>query len=72
MLLAVLVFVVLFGGSFALLEVALLSVGLEGFFLFVSPLLMAVILTVANALVWTLYEAVLSREHQKDAERRSR
>ena len=61
-LLAVLVFVVLFGGSFALLEVALLSVGLEGFFLFVSPLLMAVILTVANALVWTLYEAVLSRE----------
>lgn len=71
-LLAVLVFVVLFGGSFALLEVALLSVGLEGFFLFVSPLLMAVILTVANALVWTLYEAVLSPEPQKDAERRSR
>lgn len=60
--LAVILYLVIFGGGFAAIEIAMVLVELEEIFLFVSPLLMAVALTVANALVWTLYEAVLSRE----------
>lgn len=59
---AVFLLLLVFGGGFAAVDLLLVSAGLEDVFLFASPLLMAITLTVSNALVWTLYEAVLSRD----------
>lgn len=62
---AVVLLIAVFGGGFAAVDLLFISIGIGDFFLFLSPILMAITLAVSNALVWTLYEKVLSREMHK-------